>query len=476
MGLPVQNADRETTAKNRFIDVFREKTDLLSLFTAFTDETQSVEDMLFQIFTGFDISTAVGEQLNAIGETIGLERQGATDERYRIRLRARVLINLSSGTIPQLVRLVNLLAPSGVTSHYTPYYPAAFTVETSGVLSDDEAEEIGAALIEATGGGVSVGLNFSNAEDDHTFTFADTSSPEASTTQGFSSIANTWATETAAEADGWQKICWSPELGLFCAVSIFSTGRVMTSPDGVTWTAQTAAEINNWRGICWSPDLGLFCAVANSGTHRVMTSPDGITWTAQTAAEANSWFSVCWSPELGIFCAVAGSGGVGTHRAMTSPDGITWTAHTAAAQNSWNSVCWSPELGLFCAVSLTDSFGEHVMTSPDGVTWTQRVAAEDNFWESVCWSPELGLFCAVSFDGTHRVMTSPNGTLWTAHTAAEANQWLNICWSPDLGLFCAVSNSGTNRVMTSPDGSTWTAQAAAEANQWEGVCWSPDIG
>lgn len=30
---------------------------------------------------------------------------------------------------------------------------------------------------------------------------------------------------------------------------------------------------NNWYGVCWSSELGLFCAVANTGTgDRVMTS------------------------------------------------------------------------------------------------------------------------------------------------------------------------------------------------------------
>ena len=50
----------------------------------------------------------------------------------------------------------------------------------------------------------------------------------------------------------------------------------MTSPDGVNWTIRTSAADNSWRSVCWSPELGLFCAVADSGTgNRVMTSPDG---------------------------------------------------------------------------------------------------------------------------------------------------------------------------------------------------------
>ena len=73
-----------------------------------------------------------------------------------------------------------------------------------------------------------------------------------------------------------------------------------TTPDGIgTWTARTSAADNSWRAITWSPELGLFCAVSYSGTgNRVMTSPDGITWTAGNSAADNQWLSVAWSPEL----------------------------------------------------------------------------------------------------------------------------------------------------------------------------------
>jgi hypothetical protein len=292
---------------------------------------------------------------------------------------------------------------------------------------------------------------------------------------------STWTTRTSASDINWYSVCWSPELGLFCAVAGGGSGpgdlsTVMTSPDGINWTIRTSPVDNYWRSVCWSPELGLFCAVAFSGTgNRVMTSPDGITWTIRTSAADIYWRSVCWSPELGLFCAVA-STGTG-NRVMTSPDGINWTTRTSAADNYWRSVCWSPELGLFCAVAESGT-GNRVMTSPDGITWTTRTSAADNDWQSVCWSPELGLFCAVALSGTgNHVMTSPDGINWTIRTSPVDNYWRSVCWSPELGLFCAVAGSGTgNRVMTSPDGINWTIRTSAADNVWFSVCWSPELG
>ena len=88
--------------------------------------------------------------------------------------------------------------------------------------------------------------------------------------------------------------------------------------------------LGKWRGVCWSPKLGLFCAVGLYG--KVATSPDGVTWTERTVS-TNNWWSVCWSPEQGVFCAVAQSG----NKAATSPDGETWTEWVLPS-DSWRFV------------------------------------------------------------------------------------------------------------------------------------------
>ncbi len=280
---------------------------------------------------------------------------------------------------------------------------------------------------------------------------------------------------SASPADNlWGGLCWSAELGLFCAVAGNGAGnRAMTSPDGVTWTARTSAADNTWQAVCRSAELGLFCAVANTGTgNRVMTSPDGVTWTIRASAADANWRAIAWSPELALFCAVGVSGAV-----MTSPDGIAWTTRTAASANSWNGVGWSAELGLFCAVAITGA-GNRVMTSPDGSVWTGRTSAADNDWRSVCWSAELGLFAAVGSSGAgNRVMTSPDASTWTSRASAADNDWRSVSWAPEIGLFAAVANTGTgNRAMTSPDGIAWTARSTPADNNWQAGCWSPERG
>jgi hypothetical protein len=245
--------------------------------------------------------------------------------------------------------------------------------------------------------------------------------------------------------------------------SVTPTGGIRDVEFGFRYTPS-----HQWSSVTWSPQLGLFVAVSKTGTRRIRTSSNGINWNRIQEPESNAWESVIWSPELSLFVAVSSTG---TSRVMTSIDGVTWTSRTAAEQNSWVSIAWSPSLSLFVAVS-TDGTNR-VMTSSNGITWATRSAAQQNSWDSITWSPELGLFAAVSTDGTNRVMTSTNGINWTPRLAAEQNSWKSITWSPDILMFMAVASSGTNRSMYSRDGITWVSLATPRQNEWTSVVWSP---
>lgn len=274
----------------------------------------------------------------------------------------------------------------------------------------------------------------------------------------------------------WQSVCWAPELGIFCAVSLGgSFNTVMTSSDGSVWTTHSVLSTNFWSSVCWAPELGLFCAVSITGSsNRVMTSPDGVTWTTRSTPNSNNYHDICWAPEIGLFCAVAYSGT--DNRVMTSPNGTNWTSRSTPANNLWYGVCWAPEIGLFCAVGASGS-GNRVMTSPDGAVWTTRLSPADYNWRSVCWSSELGLFCAVAQSSQiDNIMTSPDGIIWTTQVS-NGNQHTAVRWAPELGLFCTVSESGTgNRVMTSPNGTNWTSRSTPVDKSWYGLCWSGELG
>ena len=303
----------------------------------------------------------------------------------------------------------------------------------------------------------------------------------------------TWTRRSqGVELNNWQSVCWSPELGIFVAVAVFSASNgsniVMTSSNGTSWTSTSeGVDLNSWNSVCWSPQFRIFVAVASSGDKRVMYSTNGTTWTSTLqGVDLNSWQSVCWSPELGIFVAVANAVTNSINRVMYSTDGTNWTSTSNGVDsNSWSSVCWSPELGIFVAVADSVTTTNRVMTSTNGTSWTGTSQVVDLnswqcVWQSVCWSPELGIFVAVATGGTttNRVMTSTNGSSWTIISqGVEPNNWNSVCWSPQLGIFVAMATHGTNRVMSSTNGTTWTSiSGGVELNSWQSVCWSSELG
>jgi hypothetical protein len=292
--------------------------------------------------------------------------------------------------------------------------------------------------------------------------------------------------------NSWYSVCWSSELGLFCAVAYTgtTTQRIMVSKDGLNWrNAVSDISNNNWATICWAPQLGLFCAVANTGgtNDRVMVSSDGLNWSSAgvTGVFGNQWYSICWAPELGLFCAVGITGTTANERVMLSKNGYTWSAATTGVLgNNWYGVCWAPELGLFCAVAVSGTTTGRVMVSSDGYNWRNANSGVlGNNWFSICWSPELGLFCAVARTGgtNDRVMVSSDGLNWrSAISGVLGIVWTGVCWSPEIGLFCAVANSGTTNqnVMVSSDGLNWrnaNANSGVNTFLWNSICWSPEL-
>lgn len=122
----------------------------------------------------------------------------------------------------------------------------------------------------------------------------------------------TWTTRTAPTTDQWRAVRSGGDR-IVAVARAGAGGRVAVSLDGITWTEETAAAANDWRGLTFAS--GVFVAVSVDGTNRVMSSPDGAVWTSQSAAAANQWAAVDFAGGLFIALSQSGTG----NRVMTSP-------------------------------------------------------------------------------------------------------------------------------------------------------------
>lgn len=196
MGLPVENNDRLTTASELLLDVFQSKANFIKLLSSYVQETQALEAMLFELLDAFYVGTAVGDQLDAIGETVGVDRQGADDDRYRTRIRARIKLNLSSGTINELLSLAKLLQPAGVSDPvYTPNYPAGFFIDyrhSAVPFTQVQADEVWRALNEGTPAGVKLQFFYGLSPTTSLFRFSSSATvSDSDPNKGFADTAQT---------------------------------------------------------------------------------------------------------------------------------------------------------------------------------------------------------------------------------------------------------------------------------------------
>ena len=113
-----------------------------------------------QIRTVFNLDTAAGEQLDLIGQWLGLERLGMTNDRYRRALRVQVtILSSSSGSSQSLIDVFTRWI--GAAPHSYRNVPPAYA-ELSGTIGATDENLLRQFLLKAAPAGVvlSVGASF----------------------------------------------------------------------------------------------------------------------------------------------------------------------------------------------------------------------------------------------------------------------------------------------------------------------------
>lgn len=168
----------------RLLSQFKGKTKLEGVVSAQADQTQDEETTFFDLLNRLDIDISVGVQLDGIGEIVGEERKGKSDALYRIYLKARILVNKSSGTAPQINEIADLLIDDANNQTYREYYPAAWKIRVDDEFPTD-IDAVAELLADADAGGVRGFVEYTEVDDDETFTFADADVAQTDGAKGF---------------------------------------------------------------------------------------------------------------------------------------------------------------------------------------------------------------------------------------------------------------------------------------------------
>jgi hypothetical protein len=161
-----------TKALGLLIEQYHDQPNLTALVSVFAAEVQQALDAANQLFNLTSIDNSSGVQLDIIGARLGEDRQGFDDADYRLHLKARILLNRSSGTIEDIVSMFAQVTGAGpvVLREYTP---AIIWVTLGGIAVDPTVVSylvnfLGTAKV----GGVWPILQWSEHPPSQTFAFA----------------------------------------------------------------------------------------------------------------------------------------------------------------------------------------------------------------------------------------------------------------------------------------------------------------
>lgn len=160
--------DGGARALTRLPSQWRGKPRFRGLARALAMVAQEVDAGLYTLWTGRQLATAAGDMLDVYGGLVGEERLGRVDATYRVAIQARQAINRGSGTAPELLRLLRLLAPQPLQLVLTEFSPPGVVLTVSnGALAHPEA--VHAALNSARPAGVGLRLHYQDGPDAERF-------------------------------------------------------------------------------------------------------------------------------------------------------------------------------------------------------------------------------------------------------------------------------------------------------------------
>jgi hypothetical protein len=148
--------DHNAKSIERLLTQYKSTPNLKAILASFIEQAQGIEDMMQGFEPGLGLPTAIGQQLDNLGVTLGQPRQGVDDDTYRILLYTKIVQNFSEGNIETLIDIYSVLMGSS-TIILQEIYPAGFMMMAIDPAPIGEEDLIALAIQEAKVAGVGIG-------------------------------------------------------------------------------------------------------------------------------------------------------------------------------------------------------------------------------------------------------------------------------------------------------------------------------
>lgn len=187
--IPVKQSNHIGTGKALLIEQFKDRKNIEGMLSAYLRQIQILENTFWDIINSRLLNTAVGNQLDGLGDLVGEGRLGRNDTDYREAVRLRVRVNRSQGRAEDVMQVANLAAAAvGGMAEYQEMFPAVWVVTLFSVSSPSVIARMLQSTKSAATGGY---LVFTDVDAAHMFTFDDAVSPLTGNRYKFDTVGGT---------------------------------------------------------------------------------------------------------------------------------------------------------------------------------------------------------------------------------------------------------------------------------------------
>lgn len=120
-------------AIDRLFQQFKGVASIEALVSAFTMDIQVLEDSFDDLVTERFLEVAAGVQLDLLGDIVGQPRGVLDDVAYRLRIKVRIIQNLSEGEPERVIQVYKFLL-NATTVFYGEIYPASIYLVGAGSI------------------------------------------------------------------------------------------------------------------------------------------------------------------------------------------------------------------------------------------------------------------------------------------------------------------------------------------------------
>lgn len=149
----ITRVEQVSSGLSKLLEQFKGKYNTESLLSTYLKETQEIQSVYEQMLDFRSITTAVGKQLDMVGNVVGERRGNRGDDAYRLAILIRIAINTNDGTLPSIQTIVRAYTGADNIQIFE-HYPASIYMYIDGGSPDSSLVDVVKSILPS---GVSLG-------------------------------------------------------------------------------------------------------------------------------------------------------------------------------------------------------------------------------------------------------------------------------------------------------------------------------